>query len=310
MLTIKVNKSFCVAGAFCALAMNINTALGITEAEFNEKHDRLVKKLIPMRENFQLSEQVTEWVARRAGFSTAKGDEAYSVCYLLCLGYSPNVILWLIKEENVSPTTVISALRGSYGDLKPDMHEILDSFVIYSEEWELDLSWLGHYEAQFDPENFRTLTSRDLMMAILPTNRVDHVHAEAFVSELVRGNNFLKVLLLNNLGFYSYPITSIFEALRDDLNSTLEKIDLSGNFVETDGMVAVAETLKTNTSLNTLVLVNCGIMVEGIVALSVVLPNNTSLNSLDMRENLISDIGREALAKGIEGNNFIISLKY
>lgn len=135
MLAIKLNKSLQVAGAFCALAMSVNTVLGITEAEFKEKHDRLVEKLIPMGEKWELPEFTAKFVAQRAGFVTAISGEAYSICYLLCLNYSPNVILWLINERRCSPGAVIRALERNYEDLEPGMHEILDTFATYSGEW-------------------------------------------------------------------------------------------------------------------------------------------------------------------------------
>ena len=321
MFKIKFNKNWWGAGAFCALVMNINTALGITEAEFNEKHDRLIKKLIPMRENFELPDCVVEFVAQRAGFSTAKGDEAYSICYLLCLIYSPIVILWLINEKNVSSTTVISALSGHYEDLDFDMHEILDSYS--EEEWELDLSSdlaknfdsYSKEEWELDPSSVPEILRyfAELYFAELYFNDVNFNDVNfnmKFFAELVRGNTSLTVLSLADKNIVDHEIEKIFEASKSNPNSSLKKIDLSWNSIGDYGALVIAEFLKTNPPLEELVLIGCGIEDKGIIALSEALKVNTSLNFLDMRENQISDTGKGKLADAMEINTTIIDMKY
>lgn len=136
------------------------------------------------------------------------------------------------------------------------------------------------------------------------------IDLDVFVPELVKGNNYLTVLLLNDIGLYDYPIASIFEALRDNPNSSLEKIDLSGNYVKDFGLKAIAKTLKTNTSLQKLVCMNCKIGDEGAIAFSDALKINSTLYSIDVRGNKISTEGIKALADAMEINTTIIIMMY
>ena len=291
MIKLMFNKSLWVASAFCALAMNINTARGVTEAEFNVKHDRLIKDLIPLKEKHLLSETLAKCVAQGVGFPMTGIDEAYSICYLLCLDCSPDAIRWLIGGKGYSAKTIIDALKGEYEDLAPDMHEILGTFSEFDEEWKLDLSVLQ-------------LASKDRKST--PSECAPPMY---FVKKLIRGNNSLTVLLLNDNKMGDHTIAPIFEALRDNPYSSLKKIDLSRNRLKDYGAEAIAETLRKNTNLSELVLVGCEIGDRGAMALGDMLKINTTLFSIDMRKNPISTTAIEAFADIMENNITITDMK-
>ena len=93
------NKSLSVAGVFCALAMNVNTALGMfsidIEAWLNEPLSPTTSQEQVWYEKFnklKLDKAIAIFIAERAGFSQYSDETARAICFLLWLGHTPNEI--------------------------------------------------------------------------------------------------------------------------------------------------------------------------------------------------------------------------
>ncbi|XP_067029218.1 protein NLRC3-like isoform X3 [Acropora muricata] len=86
----------------------------------------------------------------------------------------------------------------------------------------------------------------------------------------------------------------------------LQTVDCSGFTKE---LVAVCiETLKTNSTLTELVLVNCNIDHANAAELAGQLKENSTLASLCLQSNAIGKVGADALAKGLKENSTLTSL--
>ncbi|XP_074630322.1 uncharacterized protein LOC141889064 isoform X4 [Acropora palmata] len=75
-----------------------------------------------------------------------------------------------------------------------------------------------------------------------------------------------------------------------------------------DRVAVCIETLKTNSTVTELVLVNCGIDDANVAELPGMLKENSTLTSLDLDHNQIGDVGADALAKGLKENSTLTSL--
>ena len=92
-------------------------------------------------------------------------------------------------------------------------------------------------------------------------------------------------------------------------NKTLTELVLSGNSGVSDtGAFFIAEGLKLNTSLRTLLLSDCGISAEGAKFTSGALKSNTSLNVIDLSYNKLDDTGVGYLANALKQNDSLKEL--
>eukprot|EP00670_Eutreptiella_braarudii_P023279 CAMPEP_0174345954 /NCGR_PEP_ID=MMETSP0811_2-20130205/1491_1 /TAXON_ID=73025 ORGANISM="Eutreptiella gymnastica-like, Strain CCMP1594" /NCGR_SAMPLE_ID=MMETSP0811_2 /ASSEMBLY_ACC=CAM_ASM_000667 /LENGTH=86 /DNA_ID=CAMNT_0015470039 /DNA_START=26 /DNA_END=283 /DNA_ORIENTATION=+ len=80
------------------------------------------------------------------------------------------------------------------------------------------------------------------------------------------------------------------ERLQECLTHGYKELDLFDNGLGSEGGIAVAEALKTNTSLRSLDLESNGLGSEGGIAVAAALKTNTSLSSLNLWDN---DLGSE-----------------
>ena len=105
-------------------------------------------------------------------------------------------------------------------------------------------------------------------------------------------------LASNNIG--DEGAKAIADALKS--NTSLTTIDLRGNNIGDEGAKAIAEALKGNTSLTSINLSNNNIGDEGAKAIADALKFNTSLTTIDLDNNNLGDEGKKAVA---EINNYI-----
>ena len=92
-------------------------------------------------------------------------------------------------------------------------------------------------------------------------------------------------------------------------NTTLRELDLSCNQIGSEGAVSVATMLKTNSSLERLNLSWCGIGSRGGVELGAALERNKTLRYLELSWNALGDDGVRGLCVGLENNSSLEELR-
>lgn len=94
-------------------------------------------------------------------------------------------------------------------------------------------------------------------------------------------------------------------------NTTLQKLDLLNNNICPQGAVALVHAMEENNSLplHTLSLRNNSIGNDGALALAHALVKNTTLQTLELYHNGIGDLGASALAKALESNRTLERLE-
>jgi Ran GTPase-activating protein (RanGAP) involved in mRNA processing and transport len=95
---------------------------------------------------------------------------------------------------------------------------------------------------------------------------------------------------------------------------SLKKIDLSDNDLRNGGMQTVAEILKENTSIETVLLQRNSITFEGLQLLCGALintsENNVTIREIDIRFNMIEDSQLKVLYAVIQKNKDLRRIKY
>ena len=116
----------------------------------------------------------------------------------------------------------------------------------------------------------------------------------------------IEKLDLNGCSMTSDGVGEVVSGLSD--NHTLRKLYLSFNQIGFEGVVAVATMLKRNSSLETLRLAGCSIGSSGGVELGVALERNKTLRVLGLMGNAIGDDGVRGLCVGLENNSSLEEL--
>ena len=116
-------------------------------------------------------------------------------------------------------------------------------------------------------------------------------------------------------GFDSLPssfkvVTGVLSSLVDLLtaNTSLTRLDLSGNNIGDPGATLLAQVLQTNLTLENVGLSRILMGDAGASALAKALTVNTSLTRLDLSNNIIGDPGAISLAKALETNSTLANL--
>ena len=113
-------------------------------------------------------------------------------------------------------------------------------------------------------------------------------------------------LNLGGCGLTSDGVGEVVSGLSD--NHSLRELDLSWNQIGSEGAVAVATMLKTNSSLERLSLAGCGIGSSGGVELGAALERNKTLRYLGLSRNKLGDDGVRGLSAGLENNSSLKDL--
>ena len=116
----------------------------------------------------------------------------------------------------------------------------------------------------------------------------------------------IEKLNLGGCGLTSDGVGEVVSGLSD--NHSLRVLVLTGNQIGSEGTVAVATMLKTNSSLERLHLARCGIGSSGGVELGAALERNKTLRHLDLSENELGDDGVRGLSAGLENNSSLEEL--
>ncbi|CAE7280729.1 NLRC3, partial [Symbiodinium necroappetens] len=105
---------------------------------------------------------------------------------------------------------------------------------------------------------------------------------------------------------YGFRREAIAEALKT--NSTLISISLESNRIGVEGCKAIAEALKTNSTLISISLESNDIGVEGCKAICEALKTNSTLASIKLGYNNIGDEGAQAISEALKTNSTLISI--
>ena len=117
----------------------------------------------------------------------------------------------------------------------------------------------------------------------------------------------IEKLDLGGCGLTSDGVEEVVSGLSD--NHSLRELDLIGNQIGSEGAVAVATMLKTNSSLERLHLAGCGIGSSGGVELGAALERNKTLRDLGLSGNELGDDGVRGLSAGLENNSSLEELR-
>ncbi len=156
-------------------------------------------------------------------------------------------------------------------------------------------------------KNNESLTDTNLAVAIASCPNIRRLNLEGCTQ--ITGNEF-------RAKFPSYPY-SLFTGIKNEklkeavlslLENNITTLDLSMNKIGDQEAEALAEALKSNTSLQSLNLSNNWIGDQGAAALAEALKSNTSLQSLNLGGKWIGDKGAEALAEALKSNTSLQSL--
>ena len=116
----------------------------------------------------------------------------------------------------------------------------------------------------------------------------------------------IEKLDLSGCGLTSDGVGEVVSGLSD--NHSLRELVLSWNKIGSEGAVAVATMLKTNSSLERLSLEWCGIGSSGGVELGAALERNKTLRYLRLSGNKLGDDGVRGLSAGLENNSSLKEL--
>jgi 23S rRNA pseudoU1915 N3-methylase RlmH len=146
-------------------------------------------------------------------------------------------------------------------------------------------------------------------------NRVNLPGWTALIDALKANTTSLKNFTSKFTRIPTLAVIQIAEELK--INNTLQKLDLSYNMIEQDGMLSLINALKVNTSLISLNLTGNQIFKEeicyaigdkGAIALADALKVNTSLQTLEIYQNDIKDDGIIAIADALTENSTLHTL--
>jgi Ran GTPase-activating protein (RanGAP) involved in mRNA processing and transport len=130
--------------------------------------------------------------------------------------------------------------------------------------------------------------------------------ADAYeLAQALEVNCTLKKLNLNGNNIQDEGLIAVLEALK---GKDLMELNLAGNSIGDKGCTAVVEYLKTNRYLKSLCLLGNSITDKGAMELATVLSKDIFLESLYLYMNLIGDSGAIAIADSVKSNMHIDTL--
>lgn len=285
------NKSLSVAGVFCALAMNVNTALGFDISDerlevLYAKHKSIMSKVK------ELDIPATQAVIQEICPCSNDPEDIIRTFVLVCLG--------LNKEElaKYSPEARMRIFEELEENFDITMRSLPDALGQPSSK--------GTYQPRFRKNNlFQPLSMliefTDLVSAAqLDHERIGDSELESLVEALFT-NSSLTELNLEHNRIEDSGTESLAGALL--VNSSLTELNLCSNLIGESGAASLAEALKENSYLTELNLESNNIRESGAKSLSDALKVNSSLTELNLKANRIGASGIESLAQGLENNS-------
>lgn len=105
----------------------------------------------------------------------------------------------------------------------------------------------------------------------------------------------------------SEVVTALAEALR--VNRSVRSLVLEGHFLGDDGASHLADALRLNTSLRNLSLRRCGLGNRTVTEIALALERNSGLRDLDLRGNFLRSGGVRALRDALETNETLVTCR-
>ncbi|CAE7643758.1 NLRC3 [Symbiodinium necroappetens] len=149
--------------------------------------------------------------------------------------------------------------------------------------------------------------------------KVGRAEAGEFAQALARNEAIRELEIRGLRGFgaepemlghgHEYDYGFLWEAIAEALktNSTLTSINLEGNRIDEDGGKAIGEALKSNSTLASINLGFCNIG-EGAQAICEALKTNSTLTSINLERNHIGNEGGKAIGKALKTNSTLTSI--
>jgi len=126
------------------------------------------------------------------------------------------------------------------------------------------------------------------------------------IRQLKSNDPVLTTLIFSRKNIGDEGATAIAEALKT--NTTLTELDIRLNGIDDEGATAIAEALKTNTTLTILNISYNNIGDAGAQAIAKALKVNKTLTIIDIFGNNIGNIGAQALAEALKDNTTLTTL--
>ena len=123
------------------------------------------------------------------------------------------------------------------------------------------------------------------------------------ITTVLQTNTTIRTLDISYCGISHEGVESLVRAL-----ASLQKLYISSNKIGDNGIAHIATALKTNTTMRTLDIRNCGLSDEGAESLARALAVNRSLQKLDISNNEIGDNGITHIATVFQTNTTLRTL--
>jgi Ran GTPase-activating protein (RanGAP) involved in mRNA processing and transport len=151
----------------------------------------------------------------------------------------------------------------------------------------IGLNFLVESLNQQDCTRERILVNQSLQKLFLKSNIFNNPESAKLLGDLIEYNKSLLIIDLSNNGLSESLIRYIAEALRS--NITLDTLILEGNSIGGFGTKILSENLKYNTRLKTLNLRNNALGFEGAKSIGELISSNSTLMNLNLQSNLLDD---------------------
>ena len=300
MFKLMFNKSLSVAGAFCALAMNINTALGIYVPnkgleDLGAKYSNIVSKVKVL--NMQDIKDIIQQILPCSN----DPEDIISSFILVCFGIN------VAELAKCSPEDRIAACEGlgKYRYFNAFILNSADELWQFSSDKTYQLDLRGKGNSIIQPLSM-LLEYTELISAVNLENSYIEVGGANCLSEALKVNNSLTSLNLRANDIGDSEANCLSEALK--VNSSLTSLDLNSNHIGASGAGSLSEALKVNSSLTELNLGLNDIGASGAKSLSEALKVNNSLISLNLSGNVVKDSGAIYLSEALKVNSSLTEL--
>lgn len=134
-------------------------------------------------------------------------------------------------------------------------------------------------------KNNTSLQKLDISQNTYDANKVN------MLSNYLRKNVTLKELNISNSEMEDVGVKKVFKALQANEDSSIQKLNMSGNCLSLSAIVVISISLKVNYSIKEMIMMNVKLTDEGMQFISESIRSNCSLCTLDVSRNWISAKG-------------------
>ena len=158
-----------------------------------------------------------------------------------------------------------------------------------------------------------TIESRDIEEDEWPLHNISNVeYRAAFLCDCLKEDNTLQCLKLSEskilIDKSSHIVNLMMFTKAIQINTNIQKLDMSGNNISDDGVAIISDTLMINESLKVVVLGKNNITQQGAKSISEAIQVTKTLQILDLSYNKISDDGTAAISDRLKINQSLQEL--